>query len=406
MSRSIKDNNPDNDPIKTILNNATLLGLHKSKNFLHKLFNKGIIRIKGTQGITSANKTIVKTQFFAILDLFEAKYKDQADLGFHYDQSEGYFVPYFKVLYPKFTITNSNGRTHEIRDLFVYHSFKWTNGAVHPYKLEGGRFSKTDLEITSSYQQSHLGSHSSWRSNPFYCSYFCVGGDTDVSRMMAEFEVDMDIDRYELFLFCVDSMVTWESLEGVPFIRMEVVKNANNLKVSSSSSTYEQSVYNTILTEKIPLDVDFYIADGIYRIQPNLRASEFIKKIVLRTLSFNSYKSILVTRAANTFDQYLQMRPEGAATTGLNRIVAREEYTIFRGRKIYPKIIKEDRRNQKPISIEDYIVYPNFLENVIRKLESRIYEKAVIKSTTAIQNTSSNANRSTASNPVPVQAYS
>jgi len=406
MSRSIRDNNPDNDPIKTILNNASLLGLHKSKKFLTRLFNNGIIRIKGMQGISSANKTIVKTQFFAILDLFEAKYKDQADLGFHYDQSEGYFVPYFKVLYPKYTITNSQGRTHEIRDLFVYHSFKWTNGAVHPYKLEGGRFSKTDLEITSAYQQSHLGSHSSWTSNPFYCSYFCVGGDTDVSRMMAEFQLDMDIDRYELFLFCVDSMVTWESLEGVPFIRMEVVKNANNLKVMSSSSTHEQTIYNTILAEKIPLDVDFYIAEGIYRIQPNLRASEFIKKIVLRTLSFNAYKSILVTRAANTFDQYLQMKPEGAATTNLNRIVATEEYTIFRGRKIYPKIIKEDRRNQKPISIEDYIVYPNFLENVIRKLESRIYEKAVIKSTTAIQNTGNNANRSTASNPVPMQAYS
>jgi hypothetical protein len=90
----------------------------------------------------------------------------------------------------------------------------------------------------------------------------------------------------------------------------------------------------------------------------------------------------------------------------INKIVAKEEYTIFRGRKIYPKIIKEDRRNQKPISIEDYIVYPNFLENVIRKLESRIYEKAVIKSTTAIQNTGNNANRSTASNPVPMQAYS
>jgi hypothetical protein len=406
MSRSIRDNNPEQDPIKNILNNATLLGLHKNKKFLERLFNKNTIRIRGTQRISRTDKIKVKSDFFKILNLFEEKYKGQADLGFHYDQNEGYFIPYFKVIYPKFTITNSHGRTHEIRDLFVYHSFKWTNGAVHPYKLEGGRFSKTNLEVTSSYQQSHLGSHSSWKLNPFYCSYFCVGGDTDVSRMMAEFEVDMDIDRYELFLFCVDSMVTWESLEGVPFIRMEVVKNANNLKVSSSSSTYEQSVYNTILTEKIPLDVDFYIADGIYRIQPNLRASEFIKKIVLRTLPFNSYKSILVTRAANTFDQYLQMKPEGVATTNLNRIVATEEYTIFRGRKIYPKIIKEDRRNQKPISIEDYIVYPNFLENVIRKLESRIYEKAVIKSTTAIQNTGNNANRSTASNPVPMQVYS
>ena len=230
MSRSIKDNNPDQNPTRTILNNATLLGLHKNKKFLERLFDKETIQIRGTLGV---DKTKIKEDFFKILDLFEAKYKEQADLGFHFDHDNGYFIPYFKVIYPKFTITNSHGRTHEIRDLFVYHSFKWTNGAVHPYKLEGGRLSKTDLEVTSSYQQSHLGSHSSWKDNPLYCSYFCVGGDTDVSRMMAEFEVDMNFDRYELFLFCVDSMITWESLEGVPFIRMEVVKNANHLTVSS-----------------------------------------------------------------------------------------------------------------------------------------------------------------------------
>ena len=402
MSRSIKDNNPDNDPIKHILNNATLLGLHKNKKFLERLFDKETIKIRGTQGLSRTDKTKVKTDFFKILDLFEAKYKDQADLGFHFDYDGGYFIPYFKVIYPKFTITNSHGRSHEIRDLFVYHSFKWTNGAVHPYKLEGGRLSKTDLEITSAYQQSHLGSHSSWKSNPFYCSYFCVGGDTDVSRMMAEFEVDMDIDRYELFLFCVDSMVTWESLEGVPFIRMEVVKNANSLRVSTSNPIYVDTIYNLILAEKIPLDVDFYVSDGVYKIHPNLRASDFIKKLVLRKLTFDKYKSILVTRQANTFDNYLQMRPEGAVATGLNKITATEEYTIFRGRKIYPRIIKEDRRNQKPISIEDYIVYPNFLENVIRKLECRIYEKAVAKSATRLHHTISNASRSTAPDPVSV----
>ena len=397
MSRSIRDNNPEQDLIKTILNNATLLGLHKNKKFLERLFDKETIKIKGTLGI---DKTKVKADFFKILDLFEEKYKGQADLGFLYE--DGYFIPYFKVIYPKFTITNSHGRSHEIRDLFVYHSFKWTNGAVHPYKLEGGRLSKTDLEVTSSYQQSHLGSHSSWKDSPLYCSYFCVGGDTDVSRMMAEFEVDMDIDRYELFLFCVDSMVTWESLEGVPFLRMEVVKNANNLRVNSFNIMYTEDIVHLILSEKVPLDVDFYISNGMYKIQPNLRASEFIKKLVLRKFTFDKYKSILVTRQANTFDQYLQMRPEGAVATSLNKITATEEYIIFRGRKVYPRIIREDRRNQKPISIEDYIVYPNFLENVIRKLESRIYEKAVVKSTTRLHHTISNASRGVTSDTVSV----
>lgn len=405
MSRSIKDNAITNDITttsltKNILNNATLLGTHKDKIFLERLFDKQIIQIRGAGDLTSVEKSLFKSQFFRILDLFEEKYKGQADLGFHYDQQAGYFMPYFKVLYPKFTITNSQGRSHEIRDLFVFHSFKWTNGSIHPYKLEGGRFSKTDLEVSSSYQQSHLGSHSSWRENPFYCSYFCVGSSTDVSLMMAEFEVQMDYDRYELFLFCVDSMITWESLEGVPFIRMEVVKNANSNRVMSSSERFENAVIKHIMDEKMPLDVDFYVSDDLYKIHPNLRASDFIKKIVLKYMTFDIAKTILVSKVPNTFDHYLQMKAEGTVARGLNKVTATKEYTIFRGRKIYAKIVKEDRRNEVPISVEDYIVYPKFLENVIRKLESRIYEKAVVKSATEIYHTRNNANRSTTSDTV------
>ena len=398
MSRSIKDNAISNDITttsltKNILNNATLLGTHKDKIFLERLFDKQIIQIRGAGDLTSVEKSLFKSQFFRILDLFEEKYKGQADLGFHYDQQAGYFMPYFKVLYPKFTITNSQRRSHEIKDLFVYHSFKWTNDSLHPYKLEGGRFSKTDLEVSSSYQQSHLGSHSSWKENPFYCSNFCVGSDTDVSLMMAEFEVEMDFDRYELFLFCVDSMITWESLEGVPYIKMENVTNANSSRVTNSYETYENAIVKHIMDDKIPLDVDFYIADGLYKIHPNLRASDFIKKIVLKYMAFSIAKTILVSKVPNTFDNYLQMKAQGDVAKSLNKITATQEYTIFRGRKIYAKIVKEDKKNQTPVSEEDYIVYPKFLENVITKLESRIFEKTVVKSTIAIQNSINNAYR-------------
>lgn len=395
MSRSIKDN--ATTFYKQVLNNASLMGLHKNKKFLEKLFDKNILIIEGT----SSNLTKIKSDFFKILDLFEEKYKGQADLGF-YQVANNQFTPYFKVLYPKFTITNSQGRTHEIRDLFVYHSFKFSNGSLHPYKLEGGRFSKTDLEILSSYQQSHLGSHASWISNPFYCSYFCVGGDTDVSRMLAEFEVEMDFDRYELFLFCVDSMITWESLEGVPFIRMEVVEKTGSFRVTNSNTNYENAVIANIIENKIPLDVDFYVSEGLYRIRPNLRASDFIKKIVLDCFDFNVAKTILVSRVPNTYDQFQQMKVGKDVVQKMNKITV-TDYTIFRGKKIYPKIIKKDARKEVSISIENYIVYPKFLENVLTKLESRIYEKAVVKSATKLYHTSSNAPGGIASNTVSMQ---
>ena len=398
MSRNIRDN--VEEPFKDFLNNATLMGFHKKKWFLSYLFDKRKITISGLTGLGESHRNKVKQDFFRILDLFEEKYKGQADLGFHRDRDLGMYIPYFKVLYPQFIISNSQQRTHEIRDLFVFHGFKYSNGSVHPYKLEGGRFSKTDLEVSSGYQQSHLGSHAGWKTNPFYCSKFCVGSDTDVSLMMAEFEVEMDFDRYELFLFCVDSMITWESLEGVPYMKMENIKNAHSNRVTSSQDKHENLVIDQIIKNKIPLDVDFYVSEGVYKMHPNLRASEFIKGIVLKLFTFDIAKTILVTRTQNTFDTYLQMRPEGAIAKQMNKLVATEDYTIFRGRKIYAKIVKEDERNETPISIEDYIVYPKFLENVLRKLESRIYEKAVVKSATQIHSSSNNANRGVTSNPI------
>ncbi len=400
MSRSIKDNG--GEPFKDFLNNATLMGLHKNKKFLGRLFDKNLISIPGS---LPNHIDKVKEDFFKILDLFEEKYKDQADLGFHFDRDLHMYIPYFKVLYPKFTISNSEGRTHQIRDLFVFHSFKYSNDSVHPYKLEGGRFSKTEQEIISNYQQSHLGSCGQWTTNPFYCSRFCIGSDTDVSLMMAEFEVEMDFDRYELFLFCVDSMITWESLEGVPYIKMEVIEKAGSDRVTSSKENYENQVITHILAEKLPLDVDFYVSEGVYKIHPNLRASEFIKEIVLKLFTFDVAKTILVTKTPNTFNTYLQMKAEGAVAKELNKLVATEDYTIFRGRKIFAKVVKKDKRKEPLISIDDYIVYPKFLENVLRKLEARIYEKAVVKSAAEIRNSRNNANRGVASDSVLVQEY-
>lgn len=395
MSRNIKAN-IEGGNIAKLLHNAVLTSQHKNKKFLKKLLEEGYIVFEGAESMSDVTK--LSEDFFAILDLFEAKYKDQADLDFYYDGS--FFLPYFKVFYPKYIITNSQGKTHEIKDLFVIHLFKWNGNALYPSKLEGGRLSKTQLEVLSGYQQSHLGSHKGWTSEPLYCSYFCVGGDTDVSRMMAEFSVDMDMDRYELFLFCVDSMITWESIEGVPFIRMEVVKNADSVRVHSTNTRAASKVLKTIMDQKIPLDVDFYISEGLYRIHPNVRASEFIKRIALTCMTFSEYQTILVSRVPNTYNHFLQMKAENAVGIAAVKITSTEDYTLFRGRKLYPKIIKEDSRLSKPVSVEDHIIYPNFLDYVIRELESRIYEKAVVKSATKLYHTSGNASRGVTSDTV------
>jgi hypothetical protein len=226
-----------------------------------------------------------------------------------------------------------------------------------------------------------------------------VGGDTDVSRMIAEFQVEIDWDRYELYLFCVDSMVTWESLEGVPYMKMATIKTALNNQVTSVNRNYVTRVISYIEKEKLPLDVNFYIADNRFRIKSDERANAFIKEIILKVCNFSDYKTILVTRVPNTFDQFLQMKAEGANVSSFE-VKTPDQYMIFRGEKRHARMIKEDQRQEKPLSIDDYNVYPNFLKDVLKQLECRIYEKAVTKSGTKIHNSRNNANRSVTSDTI------
>lgn len=376
------------------VHNAMLLGKHRDKKFLQRLYDKGILHLYDRYEPEQSHID----EFFRFLDLFEAKYKDNFDLGLHYDGCD--FYPYFKVLYPEFIITNSKGREHTIRDLVVIHEVAYKDGHVYTKHPMGGRLSKTLLEIAASYQQSHLNSRSGWNKNPFNdYNRFCVGGDTDVSRMIAEFEVEIDWDRYELYLFCIDSMITWESLEGVPYIRMEVIENALNNRVTTVNGNYVNRVISYIEKEKLPLDVNFYIAGNRYRIRPDERANAFVKDIILKVCNFSEYKSILVSRVPNTFDQFLQMKAEGANTSEFE-IKTPDQYMIFRGEKRYAKMIKKDQRQEQILNIEDYNVYPNFLKDVLKQLECRIYEKAVTKSGIKIQNSRSNANRSVTSDSI------
>jgi hypothetical protein len=83
-------------------------------------------------------------------------------------------------------------------------------------------------------------------------------------------------------------------------------------------------------------------------------------------------------------------------------VTAHTEYTIFRGKKVFAKLIKEDTRNEPVVPLENLIVYPNFLKDVLSQLESRIYSKAVTKSGVKIYHSLSNANRSVSSDSVSV----
>lgn len=398
MLTNINDKLLGNREKGKILENAILMGQHKNKAFLARLLDLKWLRFMGT---SSSNIEQVKEDFFKLIDIFEEKYKDLADLSFYYDDM-GQYVPYFKVFYPRVEITNSQGHHHVIKDLFIIHEFRFDHGHLHPYVVQGGRFSKNELEILAGYQQSHLPSDKDWLLTPFRTSKFCIGGDTDVSSMIAEFEIEMDFDRYELFLFCVDSMVTWESLEGVPYIRMSTIETAGNDRVSNASAEVAKRLAMRIIELKIPLELDFYVENGRYRITPNSKASDFIKDFAIEKEPYRSYSSYVVTRVPNTFDQFLKIKTEAVVAKIKFHSSVKQFYTIFRGRKVYPKIIRKNKLLTLKVDENEHIIHPKFLAHVLKEFESRIYQKAVIFSGTRLFNTTNNATTNPTSDSIPV----
>lgn len=388
---NINNYSTQRSPLGDLIHNATLMNLHKTPKFVNFMTSKGYAL--SYRGDSNRASNILKA-----IDLFEEKYGENVDL--HWKRiGHNDYAPVFKVLYPKFNITNSEGRSHEIRDLYVLHQFHYSEYNTFSVKRpQGGRISKTVEEIVSSYQQSHLSGHSDWLNNPFESSTFCIGNETDVSMMLAEFATELDWDRLELYLFCVDSMVVWESLEGVPYRYIKGIKNSTSSSVNSYNTLQADKIVKEIINKKIPLDVDFYVKENRYRIAPNRRASDFVKKIVLDKITADNQKTILVTIDPNNPTAYLAM--DKKTVSNYMEVIAGEEYTIFRGKKIYPKVIKQKQKEKETVSIEDYIIYPKFLEYVCRELEYKIYEKAVANSATRYLSASSDVNRSVASDTV------
>lgn len=379
------------DHLLNLIHNATLMGYHKSPKFIEFLVKNNFV----FRGVDCDNKL---SNLIRAIDLFEEKYEDKVELHW-LRKGHNSYAPVFKVLYPKFNIINSEGKSHEIRDLFVLHEFYYSSfGSFTIHRPEGGRLSKTVEEVVSGYQQSHLTGYSEWLSGPLDATSFCLGNSTDVAMMLAEFEAELDWDRLELYLYCVDSMVPWESLEGVPYRYISSIKNSTSPSVSSYDTRNAERIVQRILSNKIPLDVDFYIKDNRYKIATNRRASDFIKKIVLDTLTVSDYKRILVTVHPSDCQKYLAMGT--TAISNSMEVEAKDQYTIFRGKKVYAKVIKEKQEKEKQVSIEDYIIYPKFLDYVCRELEYKIYEKAVANSAARYFSTISDANRSVASDTV------
>jgi hypothetical protein len=378
-------NNKIKNRLKVLLNGC-LFGFNKNVVWLDKA-----LRILYKRRFSDTEYQARVLSFFKLYSVFVSKYGKDFEVLFYMPDNNGYIEFYFATIYPIFDLTNSENYKHTIRDLVVCHTFKFTNNNYHPGTPKGGRLTKTTLEINGNYQQSHLPSYSSWLDEPCYVQTFCIGHD-DASRMIAEFTIEMDYDRFELYLYLIDAMVKWESIEGVPYYFMNKIVDPSFTFIIDSNYREESKFVEDILSQKTPLDVDFYVSEGRYRIAINKKAEDFIKN-QLDFYSTNLYNAFCCTYSPFTKRYYSKYIIEQAQKKKKLKVKSKQ-YFIYQGEKKYSKIINNPEQ-PKEVLEKDYIIYPKFLKNVLRKLEYCLYEKAIAYTRDENSNTSEYAKQST-----------
>jgi len=139
---------------------------------------------------------------------------------------------YVTVWFPEVTISNSMEQSHIMRDIYL--KFYIDSSQV---KLEGlKRGTLTDVEIRNYYTFSHCSNNErvfSWAES------FCFGY-TQIADLKDNLNTRLKlVKNLRFFLEAIKEYLSWESLEGVPYNKIDNVIYDKNLYTECSTSGYD-----------------------------------------------------------------------------------------------------------------------------------------------------------------------
>lgn len=147
------------------------------------------------------------------------------------------------IKFPELTLFNSIGSQHTIKDLFI--KIKASSvGIINT--LYGTRTTFNLKELSSNYIHSHLHPDAI---NGF--SNFCMG-TSELGMYMAEKSntPDLSEDEFEYLLHIINNYLTWESLEGGPY------KKIDDISIGGNSYRYTVGLSNSNINNLVNICTD------------------------------------------------------------------------------------------------------------------------------------------------------
>lgn len=344
------------------------LDLERKKSYLKRIRNilyfysleRGSIRISSSH----------IEKLFQILDSLEECYPNQWDLLIKYTTDETVIVlPY--IIFNNVTISNSEDKSLDIKDLIVALDM---SHYCQVLGLIGGRLTLSFEEWVSNYRHSHL---NACNNQNIYIRDFCLG-NSEISDLITQLKRDFDVDRFKLLLYSLRTYVSWESLEGVPYMRLSNVGVSLKHNARLASFIYSD---HTSKIEKIFNRFNKKIIDSINLEYQKDRfvvgeSKEFEKHIldIIKSNPSNFPENFLGQVKDDGYFYFLSGNARSAAVDSQKYYEdyyrPSTKFIIFRGQKLY-FTVNPPNTNYNDI-IDKLELNPKIYEFIKRYIENKI----------------------------------
>lgn len=128
------------------------------------------------------------------------------------------------ILYPEVQINNSDGRTHDIKDLYIRLVLGMNRESIYLSHFSGARGKVSLKEYSCGYQHSHLHqtTFGSAPDGPMFDS-FCTGSG-EINRYREAYNDSRTAANASKVLLQLYTLASWESIEGVPYFHISAIE--------------------------------------------------------------------------------------------------------------------------------------------------------------------------------------
>lgn len=365
----------------TYLNNVREKSLTKDKKWIENFIQKdriGFGNLKSDRLDTKIRKNKYVKIIHSMMDGLEELYPGDWDIFIQIVKARYSNYYYFSltpvILFRNITISNSVKLEHNIKNLFVFIPIK-SNLKIGI--IEGTRSSISEKEFISGYIHSHLIREDfTYKYNkPFNPTPFCLGESEmlDLKTEMLSNKV-FDMDLFRLYIMCLKTFVSWESIEGVPYNYIKNIISNSNESINDSEfiniSIVNFVEYYEYIKEELFKNFskfEIIIQEGEF----NVKIDESFKNCVTNCLLKKDLWRVLGHRVGIMW-KYKKTSNAIKFDSKYIKIDDKIPYIIFGGEKMNMEVYADEEEE-----IEIRYAHPEFLKYVKEQIKKFIYEKQI-----------------------------